>query len=266
MRALFLCGILLLQGCVSLLPDSYYEVEPLTLDLLSTKKVLKDKTCAKWRRPKKSDPEGTKAICLKWSLPRADEIGLATADLDLEEKRSIISGLISRSDYACDEYMNNISAQEKFGSYGWRIAGLAFSTAGAVTTATPLTNVFSSLSTASQGANEIGFEAILKEQSTEAIITAVKEARREKKLVLQATLHSQDFDNNEYTLLLADMADYHSTCGISVGLRVINKALEESNAEVETRARGAIDEKRNLLDSISFSGADSKTRNGVDEK
>ena len=165
------------------------------------------------------------------SLPNNDSISAQKTALGVQ--------MISASDQACNSYLTSISANERITKTGLGLTGLALTaTAGALKQGTT-TSILSNVATFAQGTESELEKELLGGKAARDIIQAVKVGREAYSARLTALLlgglnANGDSVDPSFERFYIKFAGYHDSCGITYGLEVIEKALQQTRQDTQT--------------------------------
>ncbi|MEH6676076.1 hypothetical protein [Phenylobacterium sp.] len=154
-----------------------------------------------------------------------------TGDGATKARYEVLEILIRKSDILCENYLVGLSIQRNSISSGLDIAGLAFSTAGSLTTPARSANLLSGISTAFQGSRQKLTDNIFGGREYPLLYAAVKEGRRQQRKELMTRIERRDFDEWDPESILTLVQAYNIDCGINYGLHRINTSLVDPDGQ-----------------------------------
>lgn len=220
--ALALAATSLLIGCSTLSEtiDATPQWQPLTLSADTVRSLRISHTG--------DAPLGASAVlAARASAPRDDRLDRTTAML-----------LISESDRICDEYFASITTTANTTRAALSLAALGTSTAAGLSSPQRSANLLAGISTFFTGTQSTLEETILENQSSRALLSAVRAKRTEMRSELSQRILAADGEQ-ALALISGQIQDYHARCGLAYGLDALTEVVTESVNTAEMRGQDA---------------------------
>lgn len=151
-------------------------------------------------------------------------------------QKAIANALMMRSDRLCENYMTKVLTQSRGWSSGLKI-GSIFGLATATTTAHVETkNQITGLAGFASNSEETLKNNIFNAKAPELIYKAVMSERDAKRAELNILLNAEDTSKDAAYIVMSRLEDYHATCGITVGINALSKALDASSPKTKENA------------------------------
>ena len=163
------------------------------------------------------------------------------------EISSVGVGLISVSDYLCNEHTKSIFGNDAAYNIGFGTATNLFAGAAAVAGSVGAKTLFSSIALFSNAERSLVNETVYKTMISTAITTKIKESRQTAKSVIMTRLIGSNSQNYSIDLVISDVLDYHYKCSFMNGLEL---ALKEGTQQSSKDRR--INELRETLSRLQL--------------
>lgn len=142
-------------------------------------------------------------------------------------RRDLVHGMLALSDVECEDYLIGVSVAANNTEAGLGLAGLALSTASAVSTPERSSKLLAQLSALTgTSATALG-DTVFAGRDFQVIYSAIQTGRRRDRERLFAQVKNRELDDWGYQSLIAAVTPYHLNCGLTYGLQQITEAVEE---------------------------------------
>jgi hypothetical protein len=139
--------------------------------------------------------------------------------------------LMLNSDLACEQYMRDVIKRIRTTKSVLGVSSLALSGAAGVTTPVRSANLLSALSAFSSSADAKLSTTVLADKAPELLYKAVMAQRSEERSRLLTLLVNADLGEAAPGVVMAQLAEYHSRCGPTVGINGLEASVENKTEQ-----------------------------------